>query len=87
MTKNEALPPSGRGYYHASIRYVHIIAMLYLKAKDIVVTTTFGGALHATLMPSISYAKYGQENGPFGPVTVELEVGADLSWAVARYPR
>ena len=47
--------------------------MLYLKLKDIVVTTTFEGALHATLMPSISYAKYGQENGPFGPVTVELE--------------
>jgi len=29
--------------------------------------------LHAILMRSIGYAKYGQENGPFGPATVELE--------------
>lgn len=47
-----------------------------MKILDLVVTTVFRGAPHAILMLSIGYAKYGQENGPFGPVAVELEARA-----------
>ncbi len=48
--------------------------MRYSKTLDLVVTTLFGGAPHAILMLSIGCAKYGQENGPFGPAAVELEL-------------
>jgi hypothetical protein len=47
--------------------------MQYSRILGMVVTTLFGRALHAILMRSIDYAKYGQENGPFEPAPVELE--------------
>ena len=48
--------------------------MQYSRILGMVVTTLFGRALHAILMRSIDYAKYGQENGPFEPAPVELEL-------------